>query len=145
MGLSKTAQQDLAKLLFIHQGLTQKEIAARVGVSEKTVGNWVVKFGWAKQKRSLILVKDEQISDLYDKLEKVNSHIKNTKDNLVDGKDTDILIKLTATIKNLEVETSVGEVISVAKMFLELCREIDLEFTKQAAVYFDLLIQQKSK
>jgi transcriptional regulator with XRE-family HTH domain len=145
MGLSKTAQQDLAKLLFIHQGLSQKEIAERVSVSEKTVGNWVQKFGWAKQKRSLILVKDEQISDLYDKLEKINKHIREVKHNLVDGKDTDILIKLTATIKNLEVETSVGTVISVAKMFLELTREIDLDFTKKAAGYFDLLIQQKSK
>lgn len=145
MGLTKTKQREYAKLLYIHHGLSQKEIAGRVEVSEKTVGKWKEAEGWDKQKRSLIIVKDEQLADMYEKLETLNRHIKDTKGNLVDTKDVDALSKLTGSIRSLEVETSVGEIISVAKMFLELCRELDLDFTKTAAGYFDLLIQQKSR
>ena len=41
----KTQERSLAKEFYM-RGLTQKEVAARVGVMERTVGKWVKKYGW---------------------------------------------------------------------------------------------------
>ena len=41
MGLSKLQEKDYAKMLFVSENLSQKEIAERVKVSEKTIGKWI--------------------------------------------------------------------------------------------------------
>lgn len=33
---------------LIEQGLSQKEVATQIGLSEKTIGKWMVRFGWIK-------------------------------------------------------------------------------------------------
>jgi len=61
------------------------------------------------------------------------------------SKEADIITKLTSAINKLETETSVGEIVSVAKMIIQLVQSIDLEFAKTLTDYFDLLIKQKMK
>ncbi len=77
MAFKKQQQNEYAKILFTERGLTQKEIAERVGVTEKTVGNWVKKGDWEKLKKSLLVTKKNQISKLYDQLEWLTNHIAN--------------------------------------------------------------------
>lgn len=145
MGASKDIEREFAAMLYIQQGLTQKEIAARCKVSEKTVGKWKDADKWDKQKRSFMVVREEQITDLYEKLEKLNEHIKNTQDNIVSVKDVDAISKLTASIRNLETETSVAEIIDVAKHYIDFVKAFDLDFAKQVTEYFTLFIQDKLK
>lgn len=143
MGLRKTEQREYAKLLFISQGLTQKEIAERCEVTEKTVSRWNKEDRWEDLKRSLMVVKDQQLTSLYMKLERLNQNIEDKQDNLVTSKDVDAISKLTASIKQLETDTSVGEIISVAKMIINLIQQDDLDFAKELSKYFDLLIKSK--
>lgn len=76
MALSKTQAKEYAKTLFVKEDLHQKIIAERVGVTEKTIGKWITDGGWKKLKTSLLTTKDNQIANLYDQLEKINSEIK---------------------------------------------------------------------
>lgn len=76
MGTRKQVENDLAKRYYVNDGLTQKEIAERLKITEKTVGNWVKKGNWDKEKTSLLVTKDKQISDLYSQLQAVNDEIK---------------------------------------------------------------------
>lgn len=145
MGLSKKQENEFARMLYINEKLSQKEIAERVNVSEKTVGKWINVGGWDKMKRSMITVKDEQLSDMYDKLAKLNQTIKTNQENLVSNKDVDTISKLTAAINRLEVETSIGETIDVAKKLIDFIRPVDLEFAKKVTTYFDTYIQSKMK
>lgn len=145
MARSKTIEREFAAMLYIQQGLSQKEIAVRVKVSEKTIGKWKIDDQWDKQKRSFMVVREEQITDLYEKLEALNNHIKTNQENLVSVKDVDAISKLTASIKHLETETSVAEIIGVAKKYIDFIRESDLEFAKKVTTYFDLFIQHKLK
>lgn len=46
--MAKEKERQLAKELFVNQGLTAKAIAQKGLASEKTIGNWVAKFGWKK-------------------------------------------------------------------------------------------------
>lgn len=48
--MAKKKEQEVAKKLYVELYKSQKEIAEDLGVTEKTVGDWVKKFNW-KQER----------------------------------------------------------------------------------------------
>lgn len=81
MGLKKTEQQEYAKHLFTEKNLSQKEIASKVGVTEKTLIKWINENdgAWKKLKRSLTTTKAAQIKSYYDQLERLNQEIENRK------------------------------------------------------------------
>jgi len=75
MAVKKQVERDLAKILFVNEGANQKEIAARLGVSEKTIGKWVKDGEWEKLKVSMLVTKDNQLTALYRQLENLNTEI----------------------------------------------------------------------
>lgn len=77
MGLKKTEQKEYAKFLYTEKNLTQKEIAAKVGVTEKTLTTWINanEGEWKKLKKSLMTTKAQQITKLYDQLARLNDEI----------------------------------------------------------------------
>lgn len=79
MGLKKTEQKEYAKFLFTEKNSTQKEIAEKVGVTEKTLIKWIGENDgeWKKLKKSLMTTKSNQINNLYEILERTNDEIKN--------------------------------------------------------------------
>ncbi|MDK7376183.1 hypothetical protein QP519_11655, partial [Weeksella virosa] len=59
-------------------------------------------------------------------------------DNLASSKETDILIKLANSIKALEVETGVGEVIDTQIKFIEFLQLHQPELAQQITHWSDL-------
>lgn len=145
MGLSKKEERNYAQILFVEQKLTLKEIAARVGVSEKTIGRWCKDDGWEKLRNSLLVTKQNQITQLYDQLAWINEDIAKREIKCAGIKEADVIAKITTSIKRLEVETSLGEIIEVAKNLCEFMRGVDLDKAKVIADAFDLFIQTKMK
>ena len=76
MGTRKQIEKDLAKVLFVNDDISQKEIAERINCTEKTVSKWVKEGDWEKLKTSLLVTKDSQLSALYSQLQSVNEEIK---------------------------------------------------------------------
>lgn len=78
MGVKKTKAYDHAKILFLDtsQKLTFNEIGARVGVRPNTVSRWAEKDNWEKLRKSLLITRQEQISNFYEQLQVMNDHIK---------------------------------------------------------------------
>jgi hypothetical protein len=76
MATRKQVEHDLAKILFINDDVSQKEIAERLNLTEKTVGRWVKEGNWEKEKTSLLVTKESQITSLYAQLQAVNDEIK---------------------------------------------------------------------
>ncbi len=50
MAIRKKNEHRTAKVLYIEQGKTAKEIAELLGVTEKTVGEWVRKDNWKRER-----------------------------------------------------------------------------------------------
>ena len=148
-GTSRTSQEkkDLAKILFTRNNLSQKEIAERVGVTEKTVGKWVKDELWDNLRKSLLVTKDEQLHFFYDQLDSLNKAITARPEGkrYADSKEADVFSKLTCAIKNLEVETGVDQIIDVAKSFINWVREDDLDTAKQVTKLFDVFIKERLK
>lgn len=144
MAFTKTQAKEYAKTLFISENLHQKVIAERVGVTEKTLGKWINDGGWRKLKRSLLTTKQTQIGMLYDQLEFINNEIANRDSRVSTAKEADIISKLTSAIEKLEVETSVGETVDVAKKFITFVQQEDLPLAKAITSWFDTYIQTLS-
>lgn len=75
MAITKSQAKEIAKTLYVKDDLHQKVIAERVGVTEKTIGKWISEGEWKKLKTSLLTTKENQISNLYSQLEKINTEI----------------------------------------------------------------------
>src|SRR5437868_14506798 len=102
-------KQYLAKILFTREKLEQKIIAKRIGVSERTISNWVTAFNWKSLRNRLLVGKEEVLNDLYEELEELSTHIKSRAvgERFSNSKEADVKIKLTASIRNLETELAI--------------------------------------
>jgi transposase len=145
MALKKLQEKEFAKSLFIGGGITQKEIASRVSVTEKTLANWIKAGKWESLRKSLLTTKQAQLSFLYDQLDFLNTDISERDYKVAVGKEADTIIKLTAAINRLETETSIGDTVEVARHFIEFVRPQDLELAKTITNLFDVFITAKMK
>ena len=145
MALLKKQEKEFAKSLYIGGGLTQKDIAERVSVTEKTLASWIKKEKWDSLKKSLLTTKQNQLAFLYDQLDFLNTDISTRDFKVAVGKEADTIIKLTASINRLETETSIGDIVEVARNFIEFVRQQDLELAKIITNLFDVFITAKMK
>lgn len=139
--LTRQQQKDYAKQLFLNEpGITQTEIAQRVGVSKNTVCKWVNEGRWEDLKTSMLVEKDTQLARLYTQLRKWNDAVETRPDGeqYLLSKEADAVVKITAAIKNLETETNTAEKMSTGKEFLSFVRKTtDLETSKHVARLFN--------
>lgn len=145
MAARKETEKEYAKLLFIKHNMDQKEIAAKVKVTEKTLGKWVNEGKWREQKRSLIHTRTNIIQQFEEQLELWNSAIASREDKLASAKEVDLLNKLASGIKKLETEIGVGEIITVSMELVSFIQTIDFECSKKLTEYADLYINSKIK
>lgn len=145
MALKKAQEKEYAKALYLAGGLTQKEIAERVSVTEKTLAKWIKEGKWESLKKSLLTTKNNQLSFLYDQLDFLNTDISTRDFKVAVGKEADTIIKITAAINRLETETSIGDTVEVARQFIEFVRQQDLELAKIITNLFDVFITAKMK
>jgi hypothetical protein len=141
-------RKELARLLYSNDGITvAKELAARVGISEKTVGKWINEEGWKTKRASLVLTKEEQLRRLYDQFTELNDLIVSRPkgQRYSNTKEADILVKLTAAIRQLETETSLTQVIEVLKMLVNFVRTESIEEAKIILKWGDMLIKTLMK
>jgi DNA-binding XRE family transcriptional regulator len=142
--LSITQKKEWAQLLFLQSEITQKEIAAKVKVSEKTISKWSKENNWDVLRKSMLTTKTEILRNLYAILDKINNKLK-SEDSIGDTKIADMFVKYTAAIKNLETETSVGQISEVARMFVNWLQGVDPQFALSVLNHFDMFIKEQLK
>jgi transposase len=68
MALTTKDKKELALSLFLHSDQSQKELAARVGVSENTLSTWANDGGWKTLKGARTATRPQMITELYQQL-----------------------------------------------------------------------------
>lgn len=131
--MKRSNREDYAELLFLHGGISQKEIAERVGVSEQTVTKWKKLNGWEARRKSLLTTRHQQLARLYDQLDELTSTIteRDAGKRYANSKEADTINKLTVAIRNLETEVSLSQVVDVFISFNEYIRSQDLDKAKE--------------
>lgn len=143
--LTNAQKKEWAKTLYLRENLTQQEIADRVGVSRVTVSNWVRAGKWEEQKAGLTLTRQEQVANLYRQVAEINRVIsaRAEGERYPNSKEADILGKLSASIRNMEQETGIADIISVLTGFIEWLRPLDLDKAKELTRLADAYIKDK--
>lgn len=140
--MAKNTKKDLARSLFITGDYTQKVIADRVGVTEKTMSQWVNAGNWEVQRKSLLTSKKEQLTFLYSQLDAIKKELQE-QERAANSKEADSILKLTAAIKNLETESGVGEIIEVFTRFSKWLSKENLKLAQELINYMDGFIQEQ--
>lgn len=140
-------KKDWAKLLYTREGLTQKEIATKVGVSAVTINNWVKKENWDLLKQSLLVTKDMQLRRLYLQLDELNTVImkRDIGARFPDSKEADTINKLTGSIRTMETEASIADIVEVCKRLLTWLRPVNPVKAMEMATTFDEFIKESLK
>ena len=143
--LTNAQKKEWAKTLYLRENLTQQEIADRVGVSRVTASNWVRAGKWEEQKAGLTLTRQEQVANLYRQVAEINRAIsaRAEGERYPNSKEADILGKLSASIRNMEQETGIADIISVLTGFIEWLRPLDLDKAKELTRLADAYIKDK--
>lgn len=146
-GLTNQQKREWAQMLYCKEMLTQKEIAAKVGISEQSLTSWVKKYKWKDLQDSYTLSKDYLLADARKQLGELNNVI-NTREpgkRFPDSKEGDIKIKLSAEIKNLLTEVDLNDIIDVSTEFINWLKPMDFEKAREFTTLMDSFITHKLK
>lgn len=142
--LTNAQKKEWAEMLFVRGELLQKEIAAKVGVSERTMTSWSKDGNWESLRKSMLTTKTEILRTLYDLLDKIGKKLKD-EDSIGDSKIADMYVKYTAAINNLETETSIAEISDVGIKFTSWLQNVDPQFALQVLNHLDMFVKEKIK
>ena len=137
-------KKEYAELLYLREQMTQKEIAQKVEVSEKTLCKWVAEGEWEQRRTAGIISRQEFVDRNYAMLKALQDQIAN-QGNIPLPAQADTISKLAASIRALETETGIAETIDVFKEYLGWLKPQDLTKAKEQTLYFDSYIKHKLK
>lgn len=143
--LTNKQKKDWARMLYTKENLTQAEIAERVGVSRPTVNGWINKENWEQLKASITMTREEQLKSLYRQMAALNDAIaqKVQGERFPTSQEADIIAKLSASIRNMETEIGLADVISVFSGLLKWLRVFDPARAKEIAPLLDAFVKSK--
>ncbi len=126
---------------------TQIEIAEMTGVTPKTIGDWKAEGDWESLKESMLTSRENELKNLYKILKNVNEKTIEDIDakRRVNPKDADAVIKYTAAIKNLELETSIADKVEIGTAFINDVRKTDMELAKVIAAHYEVFLKSYIK
>jgi uncharacterized protein YjcR len=133
-------RRDLARMYYL-QGLTQKEIADKVGVSRNTISAWVKEEGWDSLRAAKTISRKEIVQKM---LKQINNKLES------EEWTADEIVKAASAIEKLDKQTNVVTVIEVFTAFntwvvgrMQVDKELTPELVKTINRYQDLFIGEQ--
>ena len=149
MGTRKDMEmkRELARLYYM-QGELQKEIALKVGTTEKTVSKWVDAGGWAAKRAGINITRAELVAKT---LLAINTILETFNDGKDPEKtlDADKLCKLAKIVENLDKKSNVVDFMATFMAFnrwlqsrMAFDGEINVDLIKTVNRYQDMFISE---
>ena len=143
MAKAKDGLRDAAQVLYMNR-MPQKEIAAKLGVSEVTVSRWARAGSWETLRTSLLTSKRQRLGELYAELEEFNRMIADKAGyKVASSKEADARRKLITDIRELETRYSIGQVSTVAMDFCDFVKTVDAQLASRVMELFSAFIDTK--
>lgn len=154
MTKKEVEQKKELALMYFMQGLSQKDIAEKVGISKVTLSHWVSNNGWIEQRAAKNITRPELVNKLLRTIDKLIEDVTQSNDPKLLAGLGDKLSKLSSTIEKLDKKASVVDTIEVFMAFgkwmqyrasfdEELTPELQKAINKYQDIYISELISQK--
>lgn len=145
--MAKIHERELAKELFLQTNLTQKQIAEKVGVGEKTMSIWAIEGEWESLKRSQNESPERIIRALYGELEEINRAIQGREEGkrFADSREADARNKIIASINRMTKEVAMPQYVSVCMKLVDFVAARNLSLAKDLSELITEFLLEKSK
>lgn len=143
---SKIDKRSIARTLYLDGNYTQEEIAVKVGVSRQTIIRWSKEDSWAELKASLSVTPTQLIAQWQQQIAEINRTITSRDEGAryATPAEADAMLKLATSIKKIQDDLGVSEVISVCMRFLAWLRPLDVEQAKAFNSLMDVFIKDQA-
>jgi transcriptional regulator with XRE-family HTH domain len=146
--LNTKQKKEWAYTLYTKENMViQKQLAAKVGVSENTISRWVRDENWEKYRNNMLLTREEQMQNLLQELVELNESIqlKKAGSRYADSKEADVRRKIIKDIKDLETKANLSEIIQVSTRFTKWLSAFNLEKAKEVSDLLNSFIKENMK
>lgn len=143
---SKIDKRSIARTLYLDGNYTQEEIAVKVGVSRQTIIRWAKEDSWAELKASLSVTPTQLIAQWQQQIAEINRTITSREEGAryATPAEADAMLKLATSIKKIQDDLGVSEVISVCMRFLAWLRPLDMEQAKAFNSLMDVFVKDQA-
>lgn len=143
---SKIDKRSIARTLYLDGNYTQEEIAVKVGVSRQTIIRWSKEDSWAELKASLSVTPTQLIAQWQQQIAEINRTITSREEGAryATPAEADAMLKLATSIKKIQDDLGVSEVISVCMRFLAWLRPLDMEQAKAFNSLMDVFVKDQA-
>ena len=143
---SKIDKRSIARTLYLDGNYTQEESAVKVGVSRQTIIRWSKEDSWAELKASLSVTPTQLIAQWQQQIAEINRTITSREEGAryATPAEADAMLKLATSIKKIQDDLGISEVISVCMRFLAWLRPLDVEQAKAFNSLMDVFIKDQA-
>lgn len=142
---NKTEEKKQAYTLFVHGGLTFKEISEIINTSRTTLSRWNTEENWEAQKASLKVTRENLIQQYYLMLSAINADIKENSKGIPTTGDADKIFKIQSTIAALDKNYDLAAYNTVLQEIITFINDMNAEHAKILGAYMLDFIKEKAK
>ena len=147
MQKTKIDRKDLAKTLYVNGSVTQEEIAAKVGTTRQTVSRWIRDGAWDQVKASYTITPEQILAGLNRQIIEINNKVNSRPEGerFATVAEADTLAKLASSIKKIETDAGIADIVNVGIKFTNWLRQTDLDLAKRFSDLLDAFIKDQLK
>ena len=147
MQKTKIDRKDLAKTLYVNGSFTQEEIAAKVGTTRQTVSRWIRDGAWDQVKASYTITPEQILAGLTRQIIEINNKVNSRPEGerFATVAEADTLAKLASSIKKIETDAGIADIVNVGIKFTNWLRQTDLDLAKRFSDLLDAFIKDQLK
>ena len=138
-------KKEWAKFLFTNENMAPQQIAATTGIAEKKITAWIANENWQNVRKKMHASRQHQIELMYDILEVLSIQGKNALEDS-DPKtnpDTTAIMRITSSIKKLEKESGLGDMIFTLKELITFVIKENFEQGQLISHWADLFVKDR--
>jgi DNA-binding XRE family transcriptional regulator len=139
------SKKQQAQSLYM-QGMTHKDIAASVGVSERTIFTWIHQYAWNKLRLAAYQAPATIADNLCSQLVELQNSIARREPGkrYPTAEEAEITRKLIASLDKMKKSPSLSQNMQVLETFRNYMRPVDKAFTRDLGHYIDRFLSGKT-
>jgi uncharacterized protein YicC (UPF0701 family) len=139
----KEDKKHLAKILYIDVGLSQTEIAERLGTNQPQISRWVMAEGWDALKAANRVTGKQIAADLYKRIFEISQLVEKEKRTITIN-ETDQISKLNACIRDLDKSADLPTYMQAFEEFILFMQKQDEDISNALPDYVYAFLTKKA-